>query len=77
VLSSGLSPKESHLSHTEFLSPQATTLACMRTQTAILIAEFVGMLDEDEADAFVERTQELREQFDDEILGSGAQNHEA
>jgi len=49
----------------------------MRTQTAILIAEFVGMLDEDEADAFVERTQELREQFDDEILGSGAQNHEA
>jgi len=45
--------------------------------TAEPLRDLVGMLDGDEADAFVERTQEVREQFDDEILGSGARNHEA
>jgi predicted ArsR family transcriptional regulator len=45
--------------------------------TAEPLRDLVGMLDEDEANAFVERTRAVREQFDDEILGSGARNHEA
>ena len=45
--------------------------------TAEPLRDLVGMLDEDEADALVERTQEVREQFDDEILGGGAQDHGA
>ena len=45
--------------------------------TAEPLRDIVGMLDEDEANAFVERTRAVREQFDDEILGSGARNHEA
>ena len=45
--------------------------------TAEPLRDLVGMLDEDEADAFVERTREVREQFDDEILGNGARNHGA
>jgi len=45
--------------------------------TAEPLRDLVGMLDEDEADDFVERTRAVREQFDDEILGNGARNHEA
>ena len=45
--------------------------------TAEPLRDLVGTLNEDEADAFVERTREVREQFDDEILGSGTRNHEA
>ena len=45
--------------------------------TAEPLQELVGMLDEDEATAFLERTRSVREQFDDEIPGSGARNHEA
>ena len=45
--------------------------------TAEPLQDLVGILNEDEADAFVERTREVREQFDDEILGSGTRNHEA
>ena len=39
------------------------------------LRDLVGMLDEDEADELAERTQEVREQFDDEILGGDARNH--
>ena len=45
--------------------------------TAEPLQDLVGMLNEDEADTFVERTREVREQFDDEILGSGTRDHEA
>ena len=45
--------------------------------TAEPLRDLVGTLDEDEADAFVEHTQEVREQFDDEILGSDARDHGA
>lgn len=45
--------------------------------TAEPLRDLVGMLDEDEADDFLERTRAVREQFDDEILGSGPRNHEA
>jgi len=44
--------------------------------TAEPLRNLVGMLDEDEADEFVERTQEVREQFDDEILGGDGRDHE-
>ena len=43
--------------------------------TAEPLRDLVGMLDEDEANEFVERTQEVRKQFDDEILGGDAPDH--
>ena len=43
--------------------------------TAEPLRDLVGMLDEDEADELAERTQEVREQFDDEILGGDAPEH--
>ena len=45
--------------------------------TAEPLRALVGMFDEDEADAFEERTRAVREQFDDEILGDGASEREA
>ena len=40
------------------------------------LRDLVGMLDEDEADELAERTQEVREHFDDEILGADGRDHE-
>jgi len=45
--------------------------------TAEPLRNLVGMLDEDEADAFLERTRAVRDQFDDEILTGSARDHEA
>jgi predicted ArsR family transcriptional regulator len=45
--------------------------------TAEPLRDLVGMLDEDEADEFAERTRAVREQFDDEILTGSAQDHGA
>lgn len=45
--------------------------------TAEPLRELVGMFDEDEADRFQERTQEVRDQFDREILGDDAPEREA
>lgn len=45
--------------------------------TAEPLRDLVGMLDDDEADAFEERTREVREQFDDEILGDDIPGREA
>lgn len=45
--------------------------------TAEPLRDLVGMFDEAEADAFEERTREVREQFDREILGNDAPGREA
>lgn len=45
--------------------------------TAEPLRELVGMLSEEEADRFKERTQEVREQFNREILGNESPEREA
>ncbi|WP_114578424.1 hypothetical protein [Saliphagus sp. LR7] len=45
--------------------------------TAEPLRELVGLFDEEEADAFEERTREVRDQFDDEILGDDVSGREA
>jgi DNA-binding FadR family transcriptional regulator len=45
--------------------------------TAEPLRDLVGMLNEDEADAFEERTREVRDQFDREIHGDDAPGREA
>ena len=45
--------------------------------TAEPLQDLVGMLDEDEADAFEKRTREVRDQFNREILGDDAPGREA
>ena len=48
-----------------------------RKTTAEPLRDLVGMLDEDEADQFRERTQEIRDRFDREILGNDVPEREA